>query len=210
MTTITGKFTAALLAAATIFLAGCCPSGTTTGGGTAGGRTAGDAIRGAGVGGKAGAAISRHMDEQADEMRRDLRDATVEREGEGIRITFDSGILFETNSAELQASSKENLRNLAAVLRKYPDTDIHVEGDTDSVGTREYNQDLSERRAGTVAGFLQDLGVAGARISTVGLGETRPIATNATEEGRRRNRRVEIAIYAGDGMRKAAAGGKLK
>jgi outer membrane protein OmpA-like peptidoglycan-associated protein len=209
MKALRATFVLTLLVSSTVLLAGCCPGGWMGGGSGGNGGGASGAIRGAGVGGKGGAAISRHMDDQADEMRRDLRDAEIEREGEGIKITFDSGILFETNSAELQPSAKENIRNLAKVLNKYPDTDILIEGDTDSTGTEAYNQDLSERRAGKVAGFMKELNVAGSRISTVGFGETRPIATNATEEGRRQNRRVEIAIFAGAAMRKAAASGKL-
>ena len=200
---------AALLALTMVLFAGCCP-GRLTKDGAGGGKGASGAIRGAGVGGSAGAVINRHMDDQAADMRRDLRDASIEREGEGIKITFESGILFETNSAELQPSAKENIRNLAKVLNKYPDTNILIEGDTDSTGTEEYNQDLSERRAGTVASLMKEHGVRSERIQTVGFGEKQPIATNATEEGRRQNRRVEIAIFASPAMKKAAESGELR
>src|SRR6185503_11136789 len=105
--------------------------------------------------------IGKKMDDQADEIKRDLKNATIEREGEGIKITFDSGILFETNSTELQPSSKEHIQNLAKVLNKYPDTDILIEGDTDSTGTEQYNHVLSERRAGSVAGYMKSLNVKG-------------------------------------------------
>lgn len=171
--------------------------------------TAAGAIIGAAIGGTAGALIGRHMDKQAEEMRKDLENAKIERIGEGIKITFDSGILFAFDSAELQPEAKTNIENLARVLNKYPDTNILIEGDTDNVGTEEYNQKLSERRAQAVADYQKSLGVAASRMSTVGLGESNPVVSNDTEEGRRQNRRVEIAIFANDKMKEAAQKGKL-
>jgi outer membrane protein OmpA-like peptidoglycan-associated protein len=173
------------------------------------GNTALGAIIGAAIGGTAGGLIGRHMDKQAEEMRKDLKGAKVERVGEGIKITFDSGILFDINSSDLQPAAKTNIQNLAKVLEKYPDTNILVEGDTDSTGSADFNQKLSERRAQAVADYQKGLGVAVSRIQTVGLGKANPVASNATEEGRRQNRRVEIAIFANDKLKKAAENGTL-
>jgi outer membrane protein OmpA-like peptidoglycan-associated protein len=173
------------------------------------GNTAVGAIIGAAVGGTAGALIGRHMDRQAEEMRQDVKNAKIERIGEGIKITFDSGILFQTNSSELQSVAKANIESLAKVLKKYPDTNILIEGDTDNTGTEEYNQKLSERRAQAVADYQKNLGVDGSRISTVGLGELNPIASNDTDYGREQNRRVEVAIFANDKLKKAAENGKI-
>jgi len=173
------------------------------------GNTALGAILGAAVGGTAGALIGNAMDKRAEEMRRDIKNAKIERVGEGIKITFDSGILFQTNSAELQPAVMTSIENLAKVLNKYPDTNILIEGDTDNTGTDEYNQKLSERRAQAVADYAKRLGVAGARISTIGLGESNPVASNDTEIGRQQNRRVEIAIFANDKLKKAAESGSL-
>ena len=168
------------------------------------GNTALGAIIGAAVGGTAGVIIGNHMDKQAEEMRRDLQNAKIERIGEGIKITFDSGILFVTNSSELQYVARTNIESLVKILNKYPDTNILIEGDTDNTGTNEYNQKLSERRAQAVADYQNSLGVAGSRISTVGLGETNAIASNDTDAGRQQNRRVEVAIFANDKLKDAA------
>jgi outer membrane protein OmpA-like peptidoglycan-associated protein len=165
------------------------------------GNTALGAIIGAAVGGTAGVIIG---DKQAEEMRRDLQNAKIERIGEGIKITFDSGILFETNSSSLQSVARGNIESLVKILNKYPDTNILIEGDTDNTGTHEYNQALSERRAQAVASYQTSLGIDGARISTVGLGETNPVASNDTDYGRQLNRRVEVAIFANDKLKKAA------
>jgi outer membrane protein OmpA-like peptidoglycan-associated protein len=173
------------------------------------GNTAAGAIIGAAVGGTTGALIGHHMDKQAEELRQDLKNAKIERVGEGIKITFDSGILFATNSSYLQPTAMMNIESLSIVLNKYPDTDILIEGDTDNTGTDDYNQKLSERRAQAVADYQKSLNVKGSRISTVGLGETNAIASNDTEAGRQQNRRVEIAIFANNKMKKAAEKGEL-
>jgi outer membrane protein OmpA-like peptidoglycan-associated protein len=172
--------------------------------GRAAGNTALGAIIGAAVGGTAGVIIGNHMDKQAEEMRRDLANAKIDRVGEGIKITFDSGILFKTNSSNLQSVARGNIESLVKILNKYPDTNIFIEGDTDSEGTDAYNQKLSERRAQAVADYQRNLGIASARISTVGLGESNPIASNDTVDGRQQNRRVEVAIFANDKLKKAA------
>jgi outer membrane protein OmpA-like peptidoglycan-associated protein len=167
------------------------------------------AIIGAAVGGTAGALIGRHMDKQAEELKRDLKGATVERVGEGILITFDSGLLFGLDSYQLQQVTKGNLDQLAATLNKYEDTDILVEGHTDSSGEDDYNQTLSERRAREVENYLVERQVKGSRIVTKGYGESQPLTSNETEAGRRSNRRVEVAIYANEDMKKLAKKGEL-
>lgn len=171
--------------------------------------TALGAIIGAVVGGTAGVLIGKNMDKQAEEMRREVENAEIERVGEGIKVTFDSGILFEFDSAELQPEAKKNIQSMADVLRKYPNSDILIEGDTDNTGSDEYNQKLSERRARAVADYQQSLGVSGSRIKTIGLGESNPVASNDSEDGRRQNRRVEIAVYANDDLKRAAEKGTL-
>jgi outer membrane protein OmpA-like peptidoglycan-associated protein len=173
------------------------------------GNTAVGAIIGAAVGGTAGALIGSHMDKQAEEMERDIENAKIERIGEGIKITFDSGILFETNSSTLQSQAKTNIANLAVILNKYPDTNILVTGHTDFDGTDEYNQSLSERRAESVSDYTMGQGVTSSRFSVIGLGETEPIATNETVEGKQLNRRVEIAIFANEDLKAAAERGEL-
>lgn len=220
----TGNYVAILLLCAAIAGIGCGASNTVKGGaigaGTGGvvggligkvaGNTAVGAIIGAAVGGTAGALIGHHMDKQAEEMQQDLSNAKVERVGEGIKITFNSGILFATNSSDLQAAARENIQSLAKTLNKYPDTNILIEGDTDDQGTEEYNKKLSERRAQAVADYTKNQGVSGTRISTVGNGETNPVASNTSAAGRQQNRRVEIAIFANEKMKKAAENGKLQ
>lgn len=167
------------------------------------------AIIGAGVGGVAGGAIGRYMDKQADEIKKDVAGAKVERVGEGIKITFESGILFDVNSSDLKSAAKDNVQKLAEVLTKYPDTDILIEGHTDNTGSPEYNQALSEKRANAVSNYVKGMGIKGARITTVGYGESQPIDDNSTEAGKQKNRRVEIAIMANDKLKKAAKRGDI-
>ncbi len=167
------------------------------------------AIIGAAVGGAAGAVIGRQMDKQAEELQKDLEGATVERVGEGIKITFESGFMFALDSESLSTATQENLSKLAGTLKKYDDTDILIEGHTDSSGTDEYNSKLSERRASAVKKFLKDQGVANGRIDDIGYGENQPIADNTTDEGRQKNRRVEVAIFANKKMKKAAERGEI-
>lgn len=173
------------------------------------GNTAAGAIVGAAVGGTAGALIGRHMDKQAEELQRDLENATVERVGEGIQITFDSGILFSTNSAALEPAAKTEITQLAETLKKYPDTNILIEGHTDNTGSRDINQPLSERRAQSVASYVSAMGVDASRITTKGYAFDQPVADNSTAAGRQQNRRVEIAIFANEKMKKAAERGEL-
>ena len=162
------------------------------------------ALAGAAIGGAAGAFIGRHMDKQAEEMRRDLQGAKVERIGEGIKITFDSGLLFDINKYDLRTASQENLAKLAAILNKYPDTNILVEGHTDSTGTREINMPLSENRAKAVANYLATQNVPSARFTVHGYGPDQPLGDNSSVEGRQTNRRVDLAIMANDKLKKIA------
>lgn len=173
------------------------------------GNTAGGAIIGAAVGGAAGAAIGRYMDKQAEELE-GIENAEVERVGEGIKITFESGILFGFDSYELTPVSQESVMELARILNEYPDTNVMVEGHTDNRGSATYNQGLSERRANSVANYLKMQGVMGERISTRGFGLDNPVADNDTEEGRAKNRRVEIAIWANEELKDKAESGELE
>lgn len=176
--------------------------------GRASGNTAAGAIIGAAVGGAAGATIGHYMDKQAEELQKDLKDAKVERVGEGIKITFASGILFDVDSDKLRPAAKENLVNLAKVLNKYKDTEILVQGHTDSTGSDQHNLKLSEERASSVGHDLLGQGVAQGRIAESGKGEEAPVADNGTAMGRQANRRVEVAIWANDKLKEAAKEGK--
>jgi outer membrane protein OmpA-like peptidoglycan-associated protein len=175
--------------------------------GKATGSTARGAIMGAAVGGVAGAIIGRRMDEQAEALEEDLPDATVQRIGEGIAVTFDSGILFDFDSFALRPEARENLANLAASLEEYADSEVLIVGHTDSTGAEEYNQRLSEDRAGSARDYLVRQGITADRIDAQGRGEMEPIASNETEAGQQENRRVEIAIFASEEYRKSLTGG---
>ena len=172
--------------------------------GRAAGNTVLGAILGAAVGGAAGAFIGSYMDKQAAEMQRDLEGAEIQRIGEGIKITFDSGLLFDIDKSDLRAVSKQNLVDLAEILNKYPDTNILIEGHTDDSGADDYNLRLSRERAQSVSFYMATLDVKSARFSTTGYGEAQPIALNDSPEGRQKNRRVDIAVIANDKLKKAA------
>ncbi|NLT50029.1 MAG: OmpA family protein [Ignavibacteria bacterium] len=172
--------------------------------------TALGAIIGAVVGGTAGAFIGDYMDDQAEEINNDIAGAKTERVGEGIKITFDSGILFATNSSTLQDEAKANISKLSTILNKYPDTKVLIVGHTDSDGSDDYNQTLSEKRAASVSSYAISKGVASSRIEKIGLGEKEPVATNDTADGKKQNRRVEIAIFANEELKEAAEKGQLK
>jgi len=221
------SFSIALLLVGTVLvtqvLVGCNATNATKGGaigaGTGGAlgavighnsdNTAVGAIIGATVGGTVGALIGNHMDKQAEELKKDLEGADVQRVGEGILITFNSGLQFDVNSTSLVGDTKTNLDKLSGTLKKYDDTSILIEGHTDNTGEVKYNQDLSERRARSVSQYLKAQGVEGSRVTTKGYGETQPIASNDTDEARQKNRRVEVAIYANKKMKKLADKGEL-
>jgi outer membrane protein OmpA-like peptidoglycan-associated protein len=166
-------------------------------------------ILGAAVGGVAGGLIGNYMDKQAEKIDADLEGATVERVGEGILITFDSGILFDIASASLKPETRNNLDKLSETMIKYDDTEIRVLGHTDNTGTEKYNEELSKKRASSVNSYLVTKGVASSRLTNIGYGELDPIATNETAEGRELNRRVEIVIVADKKLQRAAKNGEL-
>ena len=172
--------------------------------GHAAGNTLLGAIIGAAVGGAAGAFIGNYMDKQAAEMQRDIKGAEIQRIGEAIKITFDSGILYDIDKSDLRPVSKTNLVALAKILNNYPDTNILIEGHTDDTGTDDHNMTLSKDRAQSVSLYLATLDVQSARFSITGYGETQPIVTNDTPEGQQKNRRVDIAVIANDKLKKAA------
>ena len=150
---------------------------------------------GAGFGAVVGGMIGSSLDAQAAELQRDMGDGvTVRNTGSEILVSVPQDILFATDSATVSAGSYSNLRTLAGSLVRYPDTRVEVVGHTDSTGTADYNQGLSERRAQSVAAVLRSEGVRADRVVAFGRGETQPVATNLTPEGRAANRRVEVII----------------
>jgi len=165
------------------------------------GSTAKGAIIGAVVGGTAGAIIGHQMDQQAKELSQNIKGATVERVGEGIQVTFASGLLFAFDSDVIQAAAGTNLRELASSLQKYSESQLLIVGHTDNVGDDSYNQSLSQRRANSAAAYLSAQGVARTRLSATGKGEAEPVTTNESDAGRQQNRRVEVAIYASEAYR---------
>ena len=164
------------------------------------GNTALGAVIGAAVGGTTGAIIGNKMDKQAEEIKKTVPDAKVERVGEGIVVEFNSNILFGFDKADLSVEAKGNLDKLVTVLNTYADTDIELQGHTDSKGSEAYNQTLSEKRATTVSAYLAEKGIKADRVTIKGFGETIPKYDNETEEGRAQNRRVEFLITANEKM----------
>ena len=169
--------------------------------GRASGNTALGAIIGAAVGGATGAVIGNQMDKQAEEIKKTVPDAKVERVGEGIIVEFNSKVLFGFDKSIIAFDAKESLDKLYTVLQSYPDTDIELQGHTDSKGSESYNQTLSEKRASTVSGYLNSKGITAGRLTTKGFGETAPKYENETADGRSENRRVEFLITANEKMK---------
>jgi outer membrane protein OmpA-like peptidoglycan-associated protein len=167
-------------------------------------------LAGAAIGGVAGNLIGKKMDQQAKELKQAVPTAQVERVGEGINVTFESGLMFNINSAEISEAYKSDLASAAEVFVKYPETNIVIEGHTDDTGKDAYNLTLSEKRALAVKSFLQTKGVAESRMSAKWYGETQPKYTNDTDENRQKNRRVELAVFANDSMKADAKDGKLQ
>ncbi len=165
------------------------------------GSTARGAIIGAVVGGAAGAVIGHQMDQQAKELDASITGARVERVGEGIQVTFDSGLLFAYDSDVVQPAAQANLTELARSLKKYPESSLLIVGHTDHMGDDMYNQRLSERRANAAAAYLEAQGIPRSRIQTSGKGESEPVASNDSDAGRQQNRRVEVAIFASEAYR---------
>ena len=169
---------------------------------------------GAVAGGTAGALIGRKMDKQAKELAQ-IAGAQVDTVTDvnnltAIKVTFDSGILFDFNKSNLSASAKNSLSQFAASLQNNPQTDVQIYGHTDNIGTRAANEKVSNQRAEEVRKYLVNSGVANSRLTSQGLAYDYPVASNDTEAGRAQNRRVEIYISANDAMIKAAEAGTLQ
>jgi len=203
-----------LAAISTLALSACvdpnAPMGTQTRqGATIGGLTGavlgaatasdGNELRGALIGGAlgagSGAVIGSALDRQAAELRAQLPSyITIANNGQFLVVNMPQDLLFETNSAALSPNLRRDLQTIAGSISRYPDTRIEVIGHTDNTGSAAFNQDLSQRRASSVANVLRDSGVPSNRLVTFGRGEEQPIASNLTPEGRAQNRRVEIII----------------
>ena len=210
------KSTVALLAVGTLVLAtACTATGTRTtrrdktakgaGIGAAAGAVLGavigegeadDILKGAAIGAGIGAGVGAYMDHQEEKLAR-IPGTTVERVGEDmLEIKFDSDVLFAVDSSTIGAGAMDTLDQVAAVIAEFPKTAVVVQGHTDSSGSDTYNQSLSERRADAVRSHLARQGVDPARMTSLGYGETAPVADNGTAEGRARNRRVTILLKA--------------
>jgi outer membrane protein OmpA-like peptidoglycan-associated protein len=175
-------------------------AGAIVGGVLGNNRGSGNAKRGAAIGGVVGAAtgaiVGARMDKQERELRQ-IEGVDVTRvDDDELKVSVRNEVLFDYNSAGLRSASRESLQEMADVFQRYQDTTIVVEGHADSTGSASYNQRLSERRANSVAGYLEDLGVRSSRIDPVGRGESEPRASNSTASGRQQNRRVEIHVRA--------------
>ena len=207
------------VAVAALFLSGCSTmtrsqqgAAIGAGGGAAvgagvgkiAGNTAVGAVIGATVGGVVGAIIGKQMDKQAEEIKKTVPSAKVERVEEKIIVEFTSAVLFGFDQATITPQAQNTLNDLILILNKYPDTDLEIDGHTDNTGKADYNQKLSERRAGNVAGYLTSNGIAIERISTKGYGFSMPKYDNNTADGRAGNRRVEFIITANDKMKSDA------
>ncbi len=166
-----------------------------------GGNGALGAVLGGVIGGTVGGVIGNKMDKQAREIDNAIPGADVVRVGEGIKLVLnENAVRFDTSKSTLTATAKGNLDKLVAVFNEYPDTNINIYGYTDSTGSLEFNQTLSEQRAASVKGYLVSKGISASRFQTTGMGIADPIATNDTAEGRSQNRRVEFAITANEKM----------
>jgi outer membrane protein OmpA-like peptidoglycan-associated protein len=209
-----------MILSAIIILSGCASwnktqkgavIGTAAGGtmgavvGRVSGNTALGAIIGAAVGGTAGAVIGNKMDKQAEEIQKTVPDAKVERVGEGIVVEFSSNVLFAFDKSNLSSDAKTSIDKLVKVLNSYPDTNIEVQGHTDSKGSDSYNMTLSEKRATTVSGYLKNNDINSSRVTIKGFGESAPKYDNATPDGSTQNRRVEFLIAANEKMKAEAA-----
>jgi len=163
-------------------------------------RGSGNAKRGAVIGGVVGAATGAIVGAMMDKQERELRQIegidVARTDDDELRVTMRNEVLFDFDSAALRSNSRDELREMADVFNRYNDTTIVVAGHTDSTGPASYNRRLSNRRANSVSGYLEDLGVRGSRLDAVGYGESRAKASNSTASGRQRNRRVEIYVRA--------------
>lgn len=177
------------------------------------GNTAVGAAIGTAVGAGTGALIGKHMDKvkaEAEAVKNAQVESVTDANGlQGVKVTFDSGILFATNSSTLNASSQNTIKQIADVLKNNSDVDVAIFGHTDSTGTDAINNPLSEKRAKAVESQLKKLGVSNIK-RVEGQGSKNPVADNSTAEGKKQNRRVEVYMYASEAMVKAAEAGTLK
>ena len=220
------KSIAALALSAALVLTGCGLSNTAKGTGIGAGagaligagvgrvlgNTAIGAAIGGVVGGTAGALIGKKMDKQKKELEEQVKNAKIEsvNDGQAIRVTFDSGILFATNSSTLTTTSQTSLRDFAANLKVNDQTDLLIIGHTDNTGSDRINDPLSLNRASSVRTFLAGQGVSSNRMRVEGKGSREPVADNSTAAGRKENRRVEVYILPNKAMVEAAQNGTLK
>ena len=220
------KSIAALALSAALVLTGCGLSNTAKGTGIGAGagaligagvgrvlgNTAIGAAIGGVVGGTAGALIGKKMDKQKKELEEQVKNAKIEsvNDGQAIRVTFDSGILFATNSSTLTTTSQTSLHNFAANLKVNDQTDLLIIGHTDNTGSDRINDPLSLNRASSVRTFLAGQGVSSDRMRVEGKGSREPVADNSTAAGRKENRRVEVYILPNKAMVEAAQNGTLK
>ena len=158
------------------------------------------ALIGAAVGGLAGAGVGHYLEKQKQEIDQ-IPDANVQQQGEALMVAFPGDVLFDTGSSSLAPGAFGRLDQLASTLGRYPDTDVIIRGYTDGAGTEASNQTLSEQRADAVRRYLIGKGVSPARMTSVGFGESMPLATNSTPEGRQQNRRVEFELRPNQQMR---------
>lgn len=170
------------------------------------GNTALGAILGAVIGGAAGGYIGNRMDRQAEQIEEEIPGAVVTRVGEGINVTFneDAGVYFDTSKSNVKGTSATTLDKLAGIFKEYPNSNVLVEGHTDSAGPDDYNMKLSEQRANAVSKYLIAQGIEGNRFTTKWYGENQPRGDNATTAGKAINRRVELAIVASDNLKEEA------
>lgn len=154
------------------------------------------ALIGAGVGALAGGAVGNYQDRQEAKLRAELQGTgvSVNRMGDNITLNMPGNVTFATNSADLSPAFFDVLTSVSKVMKEFDKTVVEVAGHTDNTGSDAYNQTLSERRAGSVAQYLQSQGILSQRLITVGMGESRPVADNSSDSGRQANRRVEITM----------------
>lgn len=171
-----------------------------------GNNTALGAILGAAIGGAAGGYIGNRMDRQAERIEEEIPGAEVKRVGEGINVTFtqDAGVYFDTDKSNVKGASATTLDKLAGIFKEYPNSNILVEGHTDSAGPDDYNMNLSRQRAESVTDYLVSKGLSPTRFTTKWYGESQPVGDNSTSEGKAKNRRVELAIVADEELKEEA------
>ena len=161
---------------------------------------------GAAVGAAIGGAIGQQLERQKAELDQSFASNEIDviNTGSELIVRMPNAILFDVDSASLRGDLRSDLNVLAGNLLRYPDSTVFVTGHTDNTGAASYNQDLSERRASSAAEYLGGQGIVSSRLTTRGMGESEPVATNETAEGRQENRRVEVAIYASEEYRERA------